>query len=414
MSGLDARSRVVVVGASTAGRSAAVALRDAGHEGEVILVGEEPHPPYDRPQLSKQYLRGDATLDEVVAPMRLTPEHRIETRLGTRVRRVDLDGRRVELDGGESIGYDGLVLATGVRNRRLRVPGAELDGVLDLRDATSSDRLREAAGPGCRAVVVGMGFIGCEVAASLRHLGAEVTAIEPQALPLERSLGDVVGRVVEGLHRDHGVDLRLGEGVSAFEGSGRVERVVTSGGAAVDCDLAVVGVGVEPALDCVAGSALEIDDGIVVDAGCRTAVPGVVAAGDVARQLHPLAGRHIRVEHWRSAIRQGEVAARSLLGEEAVNDDVPWFWSDQYDCNIQYAGIPGPWDAVAVRGRPEDRRLIVFLLRDRRVVGAVAVNEGRDLRRATKLVSSGAEVDPAALTDPGVDLRTLAAPLPGG
>ncbi len=189
--------------------------------------------------------------------------------------------------------------------------------------------------------------------------------------------------------------------------------MLTGGGGVVECDLAVVGVGVEPAVDCVAGSALELDDGIVVDAGCRTGVPGVVAAGDVARQFHPLAGRHIRVEHWRSAIRQGEVAARSLLGEEIVIDDVPWFWSDQYDCNIQYAGIPGAWDAVAVRGSVDDRRLIVFLLRGRRLVAAVTVNEGRDLRRAMKLIAAGAEVDPAVLADPGVDLRTLAPTVPG-
>jgi 3-phenylpropionate/trans-cinnamate dioxygenase ferredoxin reductase subunit len=402
--------RVVIVGASTAGRSAAVALREAGHDGEVILVGEEPHPPYDRPQLSKEYLRGDAALDDVIRPLRLTPEHAIESRFGVRVRRVLPDKRRVELEDGERIGYDRLLLATGVRNRRLRVPGADLEGVLDLRDVAGSDRIRAAAGPGCRAVVVGMGFIGCEVAAALRHLGADVTAVEPLAVPLERSLGETAGRVVEGLHRDHGVDLRLGEGVAAFEGAGRVERVVTSSGAAIDCDLVVAGVGVEPAVETVAGTAVALDDGVVVDERCRSSVPGILAAGDVARHLHPVAGRHIRVEHWQNAVRQGQVAARSLLGAgDAVHDDVPWFWSDQYDCNIQYAGFAEPWDRLVVRGSLEERRFIAFQLRETRIVAAVAFNQGRDLRRATPLIRAGVAVDPERLADPGVDLRGLAA-----
>jgi 3-phenylpropionate/trans-cinnamate dioxygenase ferredoxin reductase subunit len=383
--------RVVIVGASTAGRSAAVALREAGHDGEVILVGEEVHPPYDRPQLSKEYLRGDAALDDVIRPLRLTPEHAIDTRLGARVRRVLPEEGRVELEDGERIGYDRLLLTTGVRNRRLPVPGANLEGVLDLRDVCGSDRIRAAARPGCRAVVVGMGFIGCEVAAALRHLGAEVTAVEPLAVPLERSLGETAGRVVEG--------------------AGRVERVVTRSGAAIDCDLVVAGVGVEPAVETVAGTAVVLDDGVVVDERCRTSVPGILAAGDVARHLHPVAGRHIRVEHWQNAVRQGRVAARSLLGaEDAVHDEVPWFWSDQYDCTIQYAGFAEPWDRLVVRGSLEERRFVGFQLRDGRVVAAVAFNQGRDLRRAVPLIRAGVPVDPERLADPRVDLRSLAAP----
>ncbi|HVS42326.1 MAG TPA: FAD-dependent oxidoreductase [Candidatus Dormibacteraeota bacterium] len=399
--------RVVIVGASTAGRSAAVALREGGHDGEVILLGEEPDPPYDRPQLSKEYLRGAVALDDVIRPLRLWPEHAIETRLGVRARRVLPEESAVELDGGERVGYDALVLATGVRNRRLQVPGAGLEGVLDLRDVAGSDRIRAAAGPGRRAVVVGMGFIGCEVAAALRHLGAEVTAVEPLAVPLERSVGETVGRVVEGLHRDHGVDLRLGEGVTAFEGDGRVERVVTRGGGAIECDLVVVGVGVEPAVETVAGTAIEVGDGIVVDERCRTGIPGILAAGDVARHLHPVAGRHLRVEHWQNAVQQGKVAASTILGGDAVHDEIPWFWSDQYDCNIQYAGFAEPWDRLVVRGSLEDRSFTAFQLRDGRVVAAVAVNQGRDLRRTVPLIRSGAVVDPERLADPEVDLRTL-------
>jgi 3-phenylpropionate/trans-cinnamate dioxygenase ferredoxin reductase subunit len=400
-------SRVVIVGASTAGRSAAVTLREVGYSGEVLLVGEEPHPPYDRPQLSKQYLSGEAALDDVIKPLRLTPEHGVEARLGTRALRVLPEERAVELEGGERVRYDRLLLATGVRNRRLPVPGAGLEGVLDLRDLAASERIRAAVRPGCRAVVVGMGFIGCEVAASLRRLGAEVTAVEPLAVPLERSLGEVVGRVVEGLHRDHGVDLRLGEGVVGFEGCGRVERVLTRSGRHIDCDLVVVGVGVEPAVETVAGTAVRLDDGVVVDEGCRTSVPGVFAAGDVARHHHPVAGRRIRVEHWQSAIGQGRVAARNMLGQAVVHDEIPWFWSDQYDCNLQYAGFAGPWDELAVRGSLERRAFVGFYLSEGRVVAAVAINQGRDLRRTVPLIRAGTPVDPARLADPEVDLRTL-------
>jgi 3-phenylpropionate/trans-cinnamate dioxygenase ferredoxin reductase subunit len=402
------RSRVVIVGASTAGRSAAVALREGGHEGEVVLLGEEPHPPYDRPQLSKEYLRGDAALDDVIRPLRLGPEHRVEARLGTRVRRILPDERAVELEGGERVGYDQLLIATGVRNRRLAVPGAALEGVLDLRDVATSERIRAAVRPGCRAVVVGMGFIGCEVAASLRHLGAKVTAVEPLAVPLERSLGEVVGGVVARVHRDHGVDLRLGEGVTAFEGAGRVERVLTRSGGALECDLVVVGVGVEPAVETVAGTALHLDDGIVVDGGCRTGLPGIFAAGDVARRFHPVAGRHLRVEHWQNAIRQGQVVARNMLGHAEVDDEVPWFWSDQYNCNIQYSGFAGPWDQLVIRGSLEERKFVAFHLREGRVAAVVAFNQGRDLRRSVPLVRAAAAVDPAQLADLGVDLRTLA------
>jgi 3-phenylpropionate/trans-cinnamate dioxygenase ferredoxin reductase subunit len=401
------RSRVVIVGASTAGRSAAVALRENGYAGEVLMVGEEPHPPYDRPQLSKQFLCGDAALDDVIRPMRLTPEHGVEARLGVRALRVVPEEHAVELEGGERVGYDHLLIATGVRNRRLPVPGAGLDGVLDLRDLATSERIRAAVRPGCRAVVVGMGFIGCEVAAALRRLGAEVVAVEPLAVPLERSLGETVGRVVEGLHRDHGVELRLGEGVAGFEGSGRVERVLTRSGGHIDCDVVVVGVGVVPAVETVTGTAVRLDDGVVVDGGCRTTVPQVFAAGDVARQHHPVAGRGIRVEHWQSAIGQGRVAARNMLGHAEVHDEIPWFWSDQYDCNLQYAGFAGPWDELAVRGSLEQRRFVGFYLRERRVVAAVAMNQGRDLRRTVPLIRAGTVVDPVRLADPGVDLRSL-------
>jgi 3-phenylpropionate/trans-cinnamate dioxygenase ferredoxin reductase component len=261
--------------------------------------------------------------------------------------------------------------------------------------------------PGRRAVVVGLGFIGAEVASSLRECGVEVVAIEPFKTPLFRALGEEIGRVVEGLHRDHGVDMILGDAVSAFEGNGRVERVVTTSGRRVECDFAVFGLGIEPAADVVAGSGVRVDNGIVVDDLCRTNVPGVFAAGDVANHYHPVCARPMRVEHWQNGVKQGAAAARSMLGRGQPYDEVHWFWSDQYDANIQYAGFHAAWDKVVVRGSLAERKFLAFFLTAGRVESAVAINQGRDLRRAFALIRARVPIDPARLADPQVDLRTL-------
>jgi 3-phenylpropionate/trans-cinnamate dioxygenase ferredoxin reductase subunit len=268
--------RFVVVGASLAGGTAAAVLRDEGFEGEVVLVGEEPHPPYERPPYSKEYLRGDRSFeDTLVRPAGFWEEHRIETRFGVRARRIDPAERVVELDDGDRLPYDAVLVATGCRNRRLSVPGADLEGVLSLRTVGDADRIRAAMVPGARAAVVGMGFIGCEVAACLVERGLAVTAVEPLPTPLHRALGNEVGRVVEAIHRDRGVDLVLGAGVAAFEGAGRLEALVTTGDRRIECDLAVVGVGVEPATGVAAGTGVEVRDGVVVDELCRTNVEGI-------------------------------------------------------------------------------------------------------------------------------------------
>jgi 3-phenylpropionate/trans-cinnamate dioxygenase ferredoxin reductase subunit len=401
---------VVIAGASLAGGSAAAALRDEGFEGTIVLVGAEPELPYERPPLSKGYLKGETPREKLlVRPEAFWAEHGVELELGTPAARVDPAARTLELADGRRLGYDRLLVATGGRNRRLRVPGAELPGVLDLRTIEDSERIREAAAGAGRAVVVGMGFIGSEVAATLRQLGLEVVCIEPFAVPLERVLGAEVGRAIAELHREHGVVARYGEGVEAFEGDGRVERVVTSSGERVECDFAVVGVGIEPAVEVVAGSGVEVDNGILVDELCRTSVDGVWAAGDIARHRHPLFGL-VRVEHWRNAIEQGAAAARSLLGKGVPYADVHWFWSDQYDANIQYAGHHTSWDELVVRGSIEERRFVAFYLVEGVVRAAAAVDSGRDLRRAQALIRARAAVDPAKLRDPDVDLRTLAPP----
>ena len=401
--------RFVVVGASLAGGTAAAVLRDEGFEGEVVLVGEEPYPPYERPPYSKEYLRGDRSFeDTLVRPAGFWEEHRIETRFGVRARRIDPAERVVELDDGDRLPYDAVLVATGCRNRRLSVPGADLEGVLSLRTVGDADRIRAAMVPGARAAVVGMGFIGCEVAACLVERGLAVTAVEPLPTPLHRALGNEVGRVVEAIHRDRGVDLVLGAGVAAFEGAGRLEALVTTGGRRIECDLAVVGVGVEPATGVAAGTAVEVRDGIVVDELCRTNVEGIYAAGDIARHHHPVAGRHVRVEHWQNALKQGQAAARSMLGRGTPYEDVHWFWSDQYGHNIQYAGFHGPWDDLVVRGSLEERSFVAFYLEGGRVRAAVALDRGKDLRRAMPLVKAGAAVPAGVLRDESVDLRKAA------
>jgi 3-phenylpropionate/trans-cinnamate dioxygenase ferredoxin reductase component len=399
----------VILGASLTGGTAAATLRDEGFDGRLVLVGAEDELPYERPPLSKGYLRGETPREKLlVRPEAFWQEHEVELLLGMAAARIEPSAREVELADGSRLGYDKLLVATGGRNRRPPIPGIERDGVLDLRTVGDSERIQAAARNGGRAVVVGMGFIGSEVASTLRELGLEVQAVEPFRVPLERALGPEVGQVLRDLHAEHGVEAFYGEGVESFQGTERLERVVTSSGRRLECDVAVVGVGIEPAVDVVAGSGVEVDNGIVVDEFCRTSVEGIFAAGDVANHLHPLFGRRIRVEHWRNAIEQGAAAARSMLGKGEPYAEVHWFWSDQYDANIQYAGHHTEWDELVVRGSLEERAFVAFYVAGGLVDAAVAVNSGRDLRRAQALIRARVPVEAAKLRDPEVDLRELA------
>ena len=400
---------VAIVGASLAGSSAAATLREEGFDGRVVLIGAEPQLPYDRPPLSKNYLRGVTPFEKtLLRPADFYRERDIEMRLGTTVTRVDAEKRTVALHDGERLEFDQLLIATGGKNRRFPIPGIDLPGVYDLRTVADADRIREAMARGGRAVVVGMGFIGAEVAAAMRQSGLDVVAIEPFKTPLYRALGEEIGRVVEGLHRDNGVEMILDDAVTAFEGAGKVERVVTRNGRRIDCSLAVFGLGIEPATELVAGTPVRVDNGIVVDDQCRTNVPGIFAAGDVANHYHPVCGRQMRVEHWQNGVKQGAAAARSMLGRGQTYDEVHWFWSDQFDANIQYAGFHAAWDQIVVRGSLESRKFLAFYLTGGRVESVVAINQGRDMRRTVPIIKARGAVDPASLADPNVDLRTLA------
>jgi 3-phenylpropionate/trans-cinnamate dioxygenase ferredoxin reductase subunit len=401
---------IAIAGASLAGASAALALRDEGFAGRVVLAGAEAELPYERPPLSKKYLSGEQPFDKaLVRPASVYEEREIELLLGTPVASVDARERALVLADDRRISADRLLIATGGRNRRPPIPGLDLPGVHDLRTRADSDAVRAELRPGLRAAVIGMGFIGSEVAATLRMAGVDVVALEAFAVPLERVLGPEVGAAIAALHRANGVELVLGDGVASLEGDDRVRRVRTASGQTVECDLVVVGLGIEPNTELVEGAGVAVDDGVVVDELCRTSVEGIYAAGDVARHRHPVFGTHVRVEHWLNAIEQGGAAARSMLGNGTPYAELHWFWSDQYDANLQYAGHHRDWDELVVRGSLEERRFVGFYVQDGVPHAAVALNMGRDLRRSFALLRARRPVDPELLRDPDVDLRTIGA-----
>jgi 3-phenylpropionate/trans-cinnamate dioxygenase ferredoxin reductase subunit len=399
----------VIVGAGLAGGGAAATLREEGFDGRLVLIGAEPQPPYERPPLSKEYLRGESPFEQaLLQPLDFYGENDIETRFGVRASRVDAGERMVDLDNGVSVPYDALLVATGGQNRRIPIPGIDLEGIYSLRTVGDSDRIRAEISPGRKAVVVGMGFIGSEVAASLRQSGVEVAVVDRNTVPLRRVLGEEVGRVVGEIHRDYGTELILEDKVAAFEGAERVERVTTQRGHRMECDFVVVGLGTQPATDLLAGTGVEINNGILVDEYLRTGVEGIYAAGDVANHDHLVFKRHIRVEHWQNALKQGPAAAMNMLGENEPYGEIPWFWSDQYEHNLQYAGFHTEWDELAVRGSMEERNFVAFYRKDGRVLAAVAINRGRDLRRSIPLIRAQQTIEAAELRDLDVDLRTLA------
>ena len=406
---MSAPTDIVIVGASLAGGWAAATLRQEGFDGRVILIGAEPQPPYERPPLSKEYLRGEFSFEgALVQPPDFYDENDIETRFGVRATRVDATEKVVELDGSEHVAYDKLLIATGGRNRRLTTRGVGLEGVYDLRTVADSDRIRAEIAPGRKAVVVGMGFIGSEVAASLRRSGVDVVVVDRNRVPLRRVFGEEVGRVIQGIHRDHGTSMIFEDTVAALEGAGRVGRVTTARGRSIECDFVVVGLGTEPVTDLLAGTGVRIDNGVVVDEYLWTGVEGIYAAGDVANHYHPVFGRRIRVEHWQNALKQGPAAARNMLEKDEPYEDIPWFWSNQYEYNLQYAGFHTEWDELIVRGSLDERNFEAFYRKDMRVLAAVAVNRGKDLRRSMPLIKAQEPVDAAKLCDLDVDLRSLA------
>lgn len=393
----------VIVGAGLAGAKAAETLRAEGFDGPVVLLGDEDEVPYERPPLSKGYLLGKDEREAArVHPPEWYGEHGVELRLGAAVEALHPDAHEVELAGGERIRYGKLLLATGSEVRRLDVPGGE--GALTLRRLPDADRIKAAFTPGARVVVVGAGWIGLETAAAAREHGAEVTLVEADPQPLHRVLGEEMGRVFADLHREHGVDLRLGSGVSEI----RPGEVVLADGSTVPADAVLVGVGIRPHTRLAAEAGLAVDDGVLVDASLRTSDPDIYAAGDVANVDTPSFGR-VRVEHWANALNGGPAAAKAMLGQEVAYDRVPYFFSDQYDLGMEYSGWapPGSYDQVAVRGDLAAREFVAFWLSGGRVLAGMNVNVWDVTDPIQSLIRRATPVDPTRLTDPAVDLADL-------
>jgi 3-phenylpropionate/trans-cinnamate dioxygenase ferredoxin reductase subunit len=406
--------RVVIVGGGKTGGTAAVTLREEGFQGPLVVISREPGIPFGRPPLSKTYLRSEEDLGGwYVEPADWYQAHDVELRTESVVA-VDPAAHTLALNSGEELGYQQLLLATGGRNRRLRIPGAELPGIYQLRTVADCDAIKRQAVAGRHATVVGMGFIGCEVAASLAQLGVQVTAVFPGTNPLERVLGEQVGTLIASAHRANGVRLLAGAQVAAFQGAERLESVVLADGDRVACDFAVVGVGIDPEVSALAGSSIAQDNGILVDERCRTDAADVYAAGDVANHLHPILGR-IRVEHYNSANHHGAAAARSMQGSDAPFDYIHNFWSDQYEHTLQYVGHATTWDDFAVRGSLEEGEFLGFYLAAGVMRAAVGFDRGGDpewepnseMAACARLVTGRARPDRGALTDERADLRSL-------
>ena len=406
----------VIVGAGLAGGNAAVTLREEGWQGRILLLSAEPGIPFGRPPLSKTYLRGEEDLSAwYVKPADWYGAHNIELRTSVTVRQVDTARQQLRLADDEIVAYDKLVLCTGAKNRRLDVPGATLPGIFQLRTVAECDAIRQVAQPGRRAVIVGMGFIGAEVAASLRQLGLAVTAILPGTAPLANVLGDEVASVLATIHREHGVQLVTNDQVIGFEGTDRVERVLTAKENRLACDLVVVGIGVTPNVEALAGSGIALDNGILVDERCQTSVPNVFAAGDAANLLHPVFGR-VRVEHFNNAEQQGRAVARAVLGTLPAYDYIYSFWSDQYEHKLEYVGFARHWERTIVRGSFASKKFMVFYLAQGILQAAFGLNRGGDpelepdseLRACQELIRNRVQLAEAALADDQVNLWSLA------
>lgn len=408
----DSSGGIVIIGAGLAGATAAEALREEGFTGDIHLVAGEKHSPYIRPPLSKDILAGKAGRETAfIHDDGWYADSAVDLIVGDAAAALDLPGHVVTLASGRTLPYRRLLLATGAVPRRLDVPGADLDGIRYLRTIDDSDLLRADLAPGGKTVVsVGSGWIGLEVTAAARGYGNEVTVVSPGAVPLASALGDELGRQFQRLHVEHGVTFRMGTGVTGFTGAdGRVTGVVTDAGDTIRADIVVVGIGAVPSVDLARSAGLDVDGGIVVDADLRTTDPSVFAAGDVANAWHPTLGARLRSEHWANALDQGTAVARSMLGQSLSYDQVPYFYTDQYDLGMEYAGFfPLAVDAdVVYRGDVDGREFIAFWVRDGRVVAGMNVNvwDVNDDIRA--LVRSGRVVDSRKLADPSVAIGDL-------
>lgn len=405
-----APQRIAIIGAGQAGGQAAYSLRLAGYEGSITLIGDEPAPPYQRPPLSKAYFKGEMEAERLfLKPLEYYAEHNIDLITGKAATAIDLQAKQVQIEGGVSVPWDKLVIATGARPRKLAVEGSHLRNITELRTLADVDHLKTIAVPGARLVVVGAGYIGLEAAAVGSQLGLKVTVLEAMPQVLSRVAGPEIGAFYTHIHRAAGTDIRLGARLEAFEGLGQVTGVRLHGGEIVPADLVLVGVGVLPNLELALEAGLVCGNGIVVDADMRTSHPDVFAAGDVAWRPLVHYGREGRLESVHNAIEGGKLAAAAMLGLGGPALDVPWFWSDQFDLKLQTAGLWTGADETIVRGDPQTRAFAVFYLKEGRVIAVDAVNSAPEYIVGKKLVASQARVAPGELVDKSISMKDIGA-----
>jgi 3-phenylpropionate/trans-cinnamate dioxygenase ferredoxin reductase subunit len=401
----------LIVGGGLAGAYCASELRKQGAEGSILLAGREPEPPYERPPLSKEYLRGEASREDAhVNPAGWYEENDVELLTRTNVMAIDPDARTAKLQGGEEVGFGKALLATGANVNILRVEGAELEGIHYLRAFGNSDAIREEAADAGRVVMIGGSYIGCEVAASLRAMGAEVSIVMLEDVALSRTFGEEAGRYFHDKLIDHGIEIFGREELEAFEGDGRVSAVVTKSGRTVEGDAVVVGAGVRPDTMLADRAGLEVDNGIVCDARLESSVPGIFAAGDVCSYDSVVHGQRLRVEHWDVALQQGRHAARAMLGSEEPYREVPYFFSDLADwASLEYVGPAYEWDEVVWRGDPAADEFSAWYLAGGAVKGTLAVGRSEDLVHARTLIETGADLSAHrdALADPDSELESI-------
>lgn len=407
----DATAHVVILGAGHAGGTAAALLRQYGHEGPITLVGEEPIPPYQRPPLSKAWLKGEADADSLaLKPLEFYAEHGIDFRPGVKAVQLKRSDRTVVLSDGSTLAYEVLIIATGARPIALPIPGADLAGVMFLRTAADAEQLKAAVGPGKRLAVVGGGYIGLEVAASGRALGAEVTVLEREPRLLARVACPELSTFFRDYHEKHGVTFELGCSVTGFEGEdGRVTGVTLADGRTIACDAAVVGVGAAPNDEIAADAGLETARGVVVDLDARTSDPAVFAIGDVAHRPMPIYDRMFRMESVPNALEQAKQAAAAITGRPRPPGECPWQWSDQYDLKLQIAGYPFDADQIVVRGDPATAKFAVFHLKGNQVQAVEAINAPPEFMMGKQLIANRKPVDPARLADPTISMKEVAA-----
>jgi 3-phenylpropionate/trans-cinnamate dioxygenase ferredoxin reductase component len=408
---MNTKPSLVIVGGGMAGAVAAQTLREEGFDGKITLLGQELHAPYERPPLSKDYLQGKADRDSIfVHPEPWYAEHAVDLSLGTTVTSLDPASRTITTAAGTQLSYDKLLIATGSKPRRLDVPGADLDGVYYLRNVEDSERLKIEFAQAERVVIVGAGWIGLETAAAARAAGLDVTLLVSGDMPLEHVLGPEVSPIFDKLHRSNGVDLRYRTTAVALTGRhGAVTGVILSDGSRIDADMIIVGVGAVPRTELAADAGLKIDNGIIVDEHLRTSDPDIFAAGDIAHAYNARLGRHIRGEHWAHARRQGVIAAKAMLGQDALDARPSYFFTDQYDLSMEYTGDIGPagYDRVVSRRHADSRQVIVFWLYEQRIQAGMNINIWDVADDIERLILSARTINAADLADPAIPLPSL-------